>query len=275
MALTTLQRAICRTIAANRKSHGEAYVAGAVALNELLAAPRVSRDIDLFHDTQEALQATWDADRRLLTEIGFTLRVIRERPSFVECVVSRGGESVVMQWLQDSAFRFFPLVEHPDFGLVLHPFDLATNKVLALVGRLEVRDWLDVISCHDGLQPLGYLAWAACGKDAGLNPSFILREARRSGHYSQPEFDSLAFSGVVPSLADAQQRWHVILAEAQEILDVLPPAEVGRCVLDVGRGLFRGDAGALTESIRAGGIRFHAGTIRGVLPQFPHTDNAV
>jgi len=274
MALTALQRAICHTIAANRKGQGEAYVAGAVALNELLAAPRVSRDVDLFHDTQEALQATWDADRRLLTEIGFALRVIRERPSFVECVVSRGGESVIMQWLQDSAFRFFPLVEHPDFGLVLHPFDLATNKVLALVGRLAVRDWLDVISCHNGLQPLGYLTWAACGKDAGLNPSFILHEARRSGHYSQTEFDSLAFSGAAPSLADAQRRWRVILAEAQEILEVLPPAEVGRCILDAKAELFRGNAGALTESIRTGGVRFHAGSIRGVFPQFPQAENA-
>ena len=58
------------------------------------------------------------------------------------------------------------------------------------------------------------------------------------------------------------------------ILDVLPPDEVGRCVLDANRRLFRGDAGALTESIRTGGIRFHAGSIHGVLPQFPHVDNA-
>ena len=53
---------------------------------------------------------------------------------------SRDRESVLLQWVKDSAFRFFPLVEHADFGLTLHPFDLATNKVLALVGRLEVRD---------------------------------------------------------------------------------------------------------------------------------------
>jgi hypothetical protein len=272
VALTPLQRAICRIIAANRKSHGEAYVAGAVALNELLTAPRVSRDIDLFHDTQEALQATWDADRRLLTDTGFALRIVRERPSFVECVVSRGDEEVVVQWLQDSAFRFFPLIEHPDFGLVLHPFDLATNKVLALVGRLEVRDWLDVMTCHSGLQPLGYLAWAACGKDAGMNPSFILREARRSGHYSQTEYESLAFAGTAPPLADAQRRWRTILAEAQEVLEVLPPAQIGQCVLDANYELFQGDASALAGAIRTEHIRFHAGTIRGVLPQFPHLD---
>ena len=28
----------------------------------------------------------------------------------------------------------FPLLEHEQLGLTLHPFDLATNKVLALVG---------------------------------------------------------------------------------------------------------------------------------------------
>jgi hypothetical protein len=39
---------------------------------------------------------------------------------------------VTIEWTRDSAFRFFPLVGHDDFGLVLHPFDLATNKVLAL-----------------------------------------------------------------------------------------------------------------------------------------------
>jgi hypothetical protein len=45
-----------------------------------------------------------------------------------------------MEWARDSAFRFFPLVENSELGLVLHPFDLAVNKVLALVGRGEARD---------------------------------------------------------------------------------------------------------------------------------------
>jgi hypothetical protein len=27
---------------------------------------------------------------------------------------------VLVEWTRDSAYRFFPLVEHPDFGLVLH-----------------------------------------------------------------------------------------------------------------------------------------------------------
>jgi hypothetical protein len=47
-------------------------VAGGAALNELLHAPRVSRDIDLFHDTESALDASWNADRELLVSNGFT-----------------------------------------------------------------------------------------------------------------------------------------------------------------------------------------------------------
>jgi hypothetical protein len=54
------------------------------------------------------------------------------------------------------------------------------EKVLALVGRLEVRGWIDVIECDQRLQPLGYLAWAACGKDPGFSPAAILEHASRT-----------------------------------------------------------------------------------------------
>lgn len=43
MALTGIQRTICRLIAANRIASGESYVAGGVALNELLGGARISR----------------------------------------------------------------------------------------------------------------------------------------------------------------------------------------------------------------------------------------
>ena len=84
MALTEFQRTICRLIAAHRIASGESYVAGAVALNELLGAARVSRDIDLFHDTEAAVDAAWTADRALLEAEGLAVRVLRERGGFVE-----------------------------------------------------------------------------------------------------------------------------------------------------------------------------------------------
>src|SRR5437867_8002828 len=187
MVLTRLQRDVCRLLAENRIASGESYVAGGAALNELLSAQRISRDVDLFHDSDEALAASWLADRALLESHGFQVSVVRERPTLVEAEVGQGNDRVRMEWTRDSAFRFFPLQSHPDFGLTLHAFDLVTNKVLALVGRLEVRDWVDVIVSNDRLQPLGYLAWAACAKDPAFSPAAILVGAGRSGRYSAEE----------------------------------------------------------------------------------------
>ena len=73
MALTEFQRDVCRRLGQNRISAGEAYLAGGATLNELFAAPRISRDVDLFHDSEEAVAATWDADRLLLETSGFSV----------------------------------------------------------------------------------------------------------------------------------------------------------------------------------------------------------
>ena len=270
MALTNFQRSVCRLLADHRIASGESYVAGAAALNELIAAARVSMDIDLFHDTEEALDASWDADRHLLEKQGFEVRVVRERRTFVEAEVGKDRETVLMQWARDSAYRFFPLVSHPDFGLALHPFDLATNKALALVGRLEVRDWVDLIHANDRVQPLGYLAWAACGKDPGFSPDGILEQAARSTRYSVAEVLALAFAGEPPDPADLSRRWHAMLATAKQIVDSLPPAEVGRCVLSRQGFLFAGNVGDLRAALGRGELQFHSGRIRGALPQVTH-----
>ena len=126
MAITDFQRRICKLMAANRITQGESYI-----------------------DTDQAVMSAWDSDKRLLEQHGYIVDVLRFLPSFVEALVRKGVDTVAMQWARDSAFRFFPLLEDPTFGLTLHPFDLATNKVLAMAGRLEVRDWIDVIACHE------------------------------------------------------------------------------------------------------------------------------
>ena len=267
MALTKYQRAICQLIARNRRENGESYVAGGVALNTLLNAPRLSQDIDLFHDTDAALIASWLADRQLLQTSDYEVAIVRETAAFVEAVVSRHDERVLMQWARDSAFRFFPLVEDAVFGLVLHPFDLATNKVLALAGRLEARDWIDVLNCHDSIQPLGYLVWAACGKDPGFSPTSLIAEAQRGSRYSQVELDALAFAGPPPNARQLGAKWHVVLQEAVDICRVLPIEEVGKCVITIAGDLYRGSADILSTAIEDGRLTFHAGTIGGVLPQ--------
>ena len=267
MALTPLQRDVCRLLAAGRRRRRDSYVAGGAALSVALRSRRLSRDVDLFSDTAEAVGRSWDRDRVALESAGFEVAPLRERPGYVEAAIARGTDRLVMEWARDSAFRFFPLVEDGDLGLALHPFDLATNKVLALVGRLEARDWVDVLACDAHLQPLGYLAWAACGKDPGFTPGGILAQARRSSRYSAGELASLAFDGPPPDAADLSRRWRGALERADAVIDLLPALHVGEAVLTPAATLFTGDAAALAEAQAANGLRFHPGRPGGAWPQ--------
>jgi hypothetical protein len=267
MALTRLQRDVCRLLAAARRESGESYVSGGVALAVALGTTRVSRDVDIFHDTTEAVARSWDRDRGILEKVGYVVTPIRERPGFVEAVVGRGDQQLAMEWARDSAFRFFPLIADEELGLVLHPFDLATNKVLALVGRVEARDWIDVLECHDRVQRLGYLAWAACGKDPGFTPTGILEQARRSSRYTDDEISSLDFDGPAPSAADLSRRWRAALENADALISSLPAARIGQAVITTRGELFKGDAAELDRALAEGAVTFHRGRVGGAWPK--------
>ncbi|MBI5548406.1 MAG: hypothetical protein HY901_31375 [Deltaproteobacteria bacterium] len=264
MPLSDFQRRLCRLLSEERKRSRDSYVAGGLALNEVLAGRRRSHDIDLFHDAEAALAAAWASDRATLSRAGLTVQVLRERPSFVEAHVSSGPDSTLVQWVQDSAYRFFPLVEHPDLGLTLHPVDLATNKLLAVAGRREARDWIDILHCHESLQPLGYLAWAASGKDPGLGPLAIIEEAARSARYTQAEVDGLQFDGPAPDVKALSARWHQAIAEAREIIALLPPEQTGKLVLH-GQDLETAGPELLRRQLPQ--LTFHEGRLRGAFPE--------
>ena len=266
MALTRFQQTVCRLLADQRVRAGESYVAGRVALNELLGGKRISRDIDLFHDTEEAVEASWAADRAQLEEAGYRIRVLRERPGFVEAEVAMAEDAVRMEWAQDSAYRFFPLIEHPDLGLALHPFDLATNKLLAVIGRREVRDWIDILQCDATLQPIGYLAWAAPGKDPGFSPPAVVEHLGRAGRFAAEEITELAFSEAPPDPGELSRQWHRALDTARALVEILPAEQAGTAVLLQGRELCRLPPDDLAQALERDEVLFHRGSIRGALP---------
>jgi len=267
MGLSDFQRTVCHLLADDRVRSGESYFAGGATLNELIGAPRLSRDLDIFHDTEQALAASWQRDRATLERAGYAVRVFRERLGFVEAEIRMGDQGVLLQWARDSAYRFYPLVAHPEFGLTLHPFDLATSKVLALVGRVEPRDFIDTLSCDRDVQPLGFLAWAACGKDPGFSPFSILEEASRTGRYTGVELRGLDFSSQPPDAAELSRAWRVRLVEARRVVAALPPELAGRAVLDRDGRLFRGGIDELGAALTEDALRYHEGSIRGAIPR--------
>ena len=266
MALTEFQSGILRCLAANRRKNAGSYVAGGLALNYSLGEPRMSRDIDIFHDTVDALLESWHIDRDLLSGSGYLVRPIRELKTFIEAEVTKDGKCSEIQWGIDSAYRFFPLVEDEIAGYTLHPIDLAANKLAALVGRTEPRDWIDVITCVKKLQPLTYLLSAACGKDPGFSPSSMLEYVARR-HYNQVEIDSRITPAGTYDAAALCMFWHEEVNRAREHVISFPREKAGMCVLDRDGNPYKGDPSRLSAAIAAGEVVFHEGRICGAWPQ--------
>ena len=266
MATSEFQTEILKRLARLRIDGGSSYIAGGLALNHVLGAPRLSHDIDIFNDSEKAVAAAFAKDVATLRAAGYDVYVKREETFFKEARVSRGGASTDVQWARDSAYRFFPLVEDPVLGLSLHPFDLATNKLMALAGREEPRDLIDTITCHERLQPFPLLAWAACGKDLGFSPAFILDMAMRV-RYVQEELDAAIESEEPLDAACLCRKWHEMIAAARNTIRLIPAEEAGKAVLTKDGELFRGTDEEFLAALSSGEIVFHEGHLGGAWPQ--------
>ena len=265
MALTGFQVELLRLLAQNRIANPESYVAGGLALNHKLGTPRLSRDIDIFHDSMEAMVRSWESDRVTLQDYGCKVTPIRELKYFIEAKVEKDGRQMEIQWGTDSAYRFFPLQPDPLTGFTLHPVDLAANKLSALVGRTEVRDWIDVITAIRELQPLACLLSVACGKDPGFSPTSMLEYVARR-HYNQVEIDDKISPKGVYDAAELCQFWHETVETTRRTLEVFPRAEVGKVVMTREGELFRGTDESLKAALAANELVFHEGTIGGAWP---------
>lgn len=98
MALTEQQEVILRLLARNRIENPESYVAGGLALNYKLDTPRLSRDIDIFHDSNKAMVRSWEMDRDALVANGFDVKPMRVLEYFIEAEVSKDGRRTEVQW---------------------------------------------------------------------------------------------------------------------------------------------------------------------------------
>ncbi|MGD0839144.1 MAG: hypothetical protein ABSB49_21115 [Polyangia bacterium] len=140
-------------------------------------------------------------------------------------IVRQGEEATKVEWAHDSAWRFLPTVRRPDSGYQLSDIDLAVNKLLALVGRDEPRDYLDVHQAME-LLPLGALCWAAAGKDPGFTPAMLLDLLRRRGRYRPEDFARLHLAEPV-DLPKLKVRWLSALDAAERFFATRDPSEVG------------------------------------------------
>lgn len=224
MPVTDFQKKIAKLLAQNRSD--ESYLAGAAALHFQPNSIRYSQDLDYFHDSEKRVAIAFEADRALLVKNHYSVVVEIKQPGYLRCIVEKSSEQTKIEWAHDSAWRFLPTVLSPDVGYVLHSIDLAINKVLALAGRDEPRDFLDVLYTHNNVLSLGAQIWAACGKDPGFNPLSLLELLKRRGKYHHDDFKMLKLN-VKVDLRELKSTWLKAVADSEEFIDKAPPSLVG------------------------------------------------
>lgn len=115
MPLGEFEAEVLRLLARNRNP--DSYVGGATVLHQTPLSPRASQDVDIFHDEAAAVMAASEVDLTALRAAGYVVEVQRPQAGFVRAFVTRGGHRTKIEWVHDSAFRFFPVEPDADLGL--------------------------------------------------------------------------------------------------------------------------------------------------------------
>ena len=224
MPLTDYQASLARLLSENRTF--DSYLAGGAAILIEPNTMRFSRDLDYFHDSEARVAEALVADKWLLENAGYTIDVGLNQPGFVRAIVGKDGQATKVEWARDSAWRFMPTVSDDRVGFVLHPVDLAVNKVLALAGRDEPRDVLDTLHLHRHVLVLAALCWAACGKDPGFTPLSLLELLQRRGRICAEDLARLDLAEPL-DLSDLKREWLEALDSVEPFVASRPPEEIG------------------------------------------------
>ncbi len=263
MPLTKLQSHVLRVIAAERSP--DSYIAGGAAINR--EGPRFSDDIDIFQDTEQRLEAAAKADAKALTDARLTLSWKKVVTGKWEAELEGLGDRMRLEWVHDSAFRFFPPQPDELFGYVLHPADLATNKASAAADRREPRDIVDLVTVHENILPLGAVICAAVGRFPGQSPEEMLADITRHSRFTVEEFRVLATERPI-DVPEIHRRIRSMIEDAERFISRIPSDAVGVLFLESGKPV-QPDLEALGKYQR------HAGAPGGVWPSSPEISNAM
>jgi len=150
------------------------YLTGGTALSVFYLFHRLSEDLDFFTPEEHLITYLGDNLKINLEKNNFQVNIIRKFKSFYEIITAKRDESTRIHLALDSPFRF----EKPiltELGIKVDSFlDIATNKLTALYGRFEVRDYVDIyFLIKEGHYSLENLIQKTKEKDPGLDAYYL------------------------------------------------------------------------------------------------------
>ena len=149
------------------------YLTGGTALSAFYLEHRLSEDFDLFTTEEPLISIVARKFKLALGGSAVHVQEVRNFSTFWEAVASEGKESFKIQLAYDSPFMLSALTEIA--GLKIHSFeDIAAGKLLALFGRAEERDFVDVYCIvKNGQLSLERIIELAKEKDPGLDEYYL------------------------------------------------------------------------------------------------------
>lgn len=188
-------------------------LAGGYAVSAHGMGHRLSSDVDLFTDWQsrDRFPQAVDAVIDTMRAHGYSVSVVIRNETFARLLLgdpaAPGQEPEKLELSAD--WRAHPPVMSA-VGPVLHPDDAVANKMCALFGRAEARDFLDIdAAIQSGRYSRARLLELAAAADAGFDPVVFAEAVASLRRITDADFDFYGSS--VEELAAMRERfagWH-------------------------------------------------------------------
>lgn len=177
--LTPFQKQIL-TVVGNSDLVTSFYLTGGTALAVYYLQHRFSEDLDFFASAQEALIGVTTIVTNIAHQLNASVEFTRTFPTFVESFLTNpAGERVKIDFAFDTPFRLQPTEVDPQFGIQVDNItDIACNKLSALFGRSEPKDFVDVYFICREVMPFPELFSQAGQKHVGMTNYWLAMAMR-------------------------------------------------------------------------------------------------
>jgi predicted nucleotidyltransferase component of viral defense system len=156
------------------------YLTGGTALACYHLQHRYSEDLDFFAEAREAMTGVTAIVADLATELDAAVEFTRTFPTFVETFLTgSSGERIKIDFAFDTPFRLLPTEFDATYGIrVDNATDIAANKLAALFGRSEAKDFVDVYFICQEMMPFDELYRQAAQKHVGITHYWLAMAMR-------------------------------------------------------------------------------------------------
>jgi hypothetical protein len=131
-------------------------LAGGGALISTGQVTRVTRDLDFFGLTAGAVDKLTPIAEHALRDAGLRVERVVESPGFTRLLVEDESDRTELDLAADA--RLFPVEQGPGYA-VLSAEELAVDKVLAIFGRAEARDFADLMALEKQFVSINFSSW--------------------------------------------------------------------------------------------------------------------